>query len=218
MAIALTGRVLDFMSDTIQADMTLARRLVEESLIEGTGHSLVHFAHGTLLLAEHRCNDAVSEYEAVLASNPNSAITLANLARCKTYVGPLEQSIPLLERAICLSPRDPQIPVWYFRMGEAHLLQSRLDDAIAWLDKARRANPDYWYVHAYLAAACGLAGNSERAAAELAEARRLNKHRLPITIAQSRVNAARNFTAAETSSLVEATYLAGLRVAGVPEE
>jgi TolB-like protein/Tfp pilus assembly protein PilF len=218
LAIALTGRVLDFMSDTIQADMILARRLVEESLNEGAGHPLVHFANGTLLLAEHRCSEAVSEYQAVLALNPNSAITMANLARCRIYVGPLEQAIPLLERAIDLSPRDPQIPVWYFRMGEAHLLQSHLDDAIGWLDKARRANPGYWYIHAYLAAACGLAGHLERAATELAEARRLNEHRWPVTIALSRERTAKNFTVAETRSLVEATFLVGLRAVGVPEE
>jgi len=48
--------------------------------------------------------------------------------------------IQLVERAIRLSPRDAVIGIWYFRIGVAHLLQSRIDDAIVWLKK-RRAVP-----------------------------------------------------------------------------
>ena len=55
-----------------------------------------------------------------------------------------------------------------------HLLQSRTDEAILWLEKARSANPESPFVHASLASAYGLKGETERAAAELAEARRLS--------------------------------------------
>jgi len=49
--------------------------------------------------------------------------------------------IPAQEQAIRLSPRDPQIGLFYSRIGRAHLLQSRIDEAIVWCEKARNATP-----------------------------------------------------------------------------
>jgi tetratricopeptide (TPR) repeat protein len=61
----------------------------------------------------------------------------------------------------------------YWRIGLAHLLQSRTDDAILRIEKARAANPALSFVHAWLASAYALKGKTERAAAELAKARSL---------------------------------------------
>jgi predicted Zn-dependent protease len=54
------------------------------------------------------------------------------------------------------------------------LLQSRTDEAIVWFEKGRGSMPALPALHNRLAAAYALRGESERAAAELAEARRLN--------------------------------------------
>jgi predicted Zn-dependent protease len=81
--------------------------------------------------------------------------------------------IPAQEQALRLNPRDPGVGTWYNRIGYAYLLQSRTDEAIVWLERARIAIPATPAVHANLAAAYALKGESERAAAELAEARRL---------------------------------------------
>jgi hypothetical protein len=40
--------------------------------------------------------------------------------------------------------------------GTAYLLQSRTDEAIVWLEKARDANPARFTPHAFLASAYGL--------------------------------------------------------------
>jgi predicted Zn-dependent protease len=53
-----------------------------------------------------------------------------------------------------------------------HLLQSGTDEAIVWLEKARSVLPAAPLVHIRLASAYALKGETERAAAELAEARR----------------------------------------------
>jgi len=55
--------------------------------------------------------------------------------------GTIEELIPLVEQAIRLSPRDPQIAVMYYRIGEVHLLQSRADKAISWLEPIWRPPP-----------------------------------------------------------------------------
>jgi hypothetical protein len=56
-----------------------------------------------------------------------------------------------------------------------HLLQSRTDEAIFWLEKARSVNSGLPVAHACLASAYALKAKTERAAAEPAEARRLRR-------------------------------------------
>jgi predicted Zn-dependent protease len=106
----------------------------------------------------------------------------------------------------------------YGRTGLAHLLLSRIDEAILWLEKSRTASPRRPWGHAHLAAAYGIKGESERAAAELAEARRLGGNPDQYSsIARMRASF-RNSMAPKTRALYEATYDAGLRKAGMTEE
>jgi adenylate cyclase len=130
--------------------------------------------------------------------------------------GSIEELIPLVEQAIRLSPRDPQIAVMYYRIGEVHLLQSCTDTAISWLERARSANLELQYVHAFLASAYALKGETERAAAELAQARRLVGDGRYSSIAHLKV--IENLRLPKIRALFEATFFAGLRKAGMPEE
>jgi adenylate cyclase len=157
-----------------------------------------------------------SRIRGVLALNRNWVTAFASIGRCKIYIGPIEEGIADQERAIRLSPRDPSIWNWYFRIGEGRLLQSRVDDAIFWLEKARNANPAPGFVHARLSAAYALKGDTERAAAELVEARPLDGEGSYSSVA--RLRAAVRYEADAIRALCEATYFAGLRKAGVPEE
>ena len=126
----------------------------------------------------------------------------------------------MVEQAIRLSPRDAGLGVWYLLIGTTHLLQSRTDEAIAWLEKARSASPVHPGVRDRLAAAYGLIGETERAAAELAEARRLSGD--PDTFSSvSRMRASEysySSMAPKVRALWDATVVAGLRRAGMPEE
>ena len=82
--------------------------------------------------------------------------------------------VPYFEQAIRLSPHEPGIAVWHGRLGIAKLLQSQTDEALVWLEKARSENARLPFVHAYLAAAYALVGDTERARRGLAEAQHLN--------------------------------------------
>jgi len=97
-----------------------------------------------------------------------------------------------------------------------HLLQSRTEEAIIWFEKARDANPGHPDAHAFLASAYALTGETERANAELTEARRLSADDRFSRIA--RLKAIGYFGVPKVRVLFEATYFAGLRKAGVPEE
>jgi len=63
------------------------------------------------------------------------------LGWCKLFTGSIDEVIPLVEQAIRLSPRDPGMGSRYILIGTVHLLQSRTDEAIVWLEKARSAVP-----------------------------------------------------------------------------
>jgi TolB-like protein/class 3 adenylate cyclase/Tfp pilus assembly protein PilF len=216
LAAVLAGRVLNGMSDSRVADIERAEALAGQALAAAPRSTLPHLAKGQVLRAQNRYEEAIPEYEMVLATNPNWLLALASLGWSKFLTGSLEEAIPLHERAIRLSPRDPLVGVWYYRIGIVHLLQSRADEAIPWLERARNANPGHPQFRAWLASAYALKGDSGRAAAQLAEARRLNHDNRYSNLAH--LKAVEGVGLPKVRALAEATYFAGLRLTGVPEE
>jgi adenylate cyclase len=216
LARTLAARAMDGMTDTAAADLAHAEGLVRRALASSWRSPLAHFAKGHVLRAQGRPEEAIPEYETAIALNRNWVFAYVALGACKLLTGSLEEAIPLAEQAIRLSPRDPNIGIMYDRIGYVHLLQSRIDQAILWSEKARGANPAHPLYRAHLASAYALKGETERAATELAAAHRLT--------ADSRYSSIAHLTAAQylgvpkIRALLESTYLAGLRKAGMPEE
>jgi len=85
-----------------------------------------------------------------------------------------------------------------------------------WLEKTRSANAELPYAHSHLASAHALKGENKRAAIELAEARRLSGDNRYWSFAHLR--AMQYWGVPKIRALYEATYFAGLRKAGMPEE
>jgi TolB-like protein len=141
LAANLVGRMLDFGSSSEAVDVRRADELATRAVTASPGSALAHFAKGDALRARRRCAEAIPEYEAALSLNRNTVQALATIGRCKIYVGSIREGIAAQQKAISLSPQNPWTWIWYFRIGEGHLLQSRIDDAILWLEKARNANP-----------------------------------------------------------------------------
>jgi tetratricopeptide (TPR) repeat protein len=177
---------------------------------------LGHYAKAQVLRAQGRYKEAIPEYETAIAINRNWVGAIAHLGQCKLFTGSIEETIPLLEKAIRVSPRDGQIANWYWRIGVVHMVESRLDEAIRWFEKARGANPGRPIPHAWLASAYALKGDLDLAAAELAEARRLSSDDRYSSIA--RLKAVSDFGEPTVRALFETTYFTGLRKAGMPEE
>jgi adenylate cyclase len=212
----LGTRVLERKTDSAAADLGRAEGLIEQALATSPHDPLAHYAKGVLLRAQNRPEEAMPEFETALAFNRNWAAALHLLGWCKFLTGSIDEVIPLAEEAIRLDPRNPFIANRYVRIGMIHLLQSRTDEAIVWLEKARNANPTEHYTRALLASAYGLKGELDRATAELAEAGRLFGDDRFSSIA--RLRSTENWRVPKIRALFEATYLAGLRKAGVPEE
>ena len=85
------------------------------------------------------------------------------------------QHVREADEAIRIGPGESFLSTLYIRIGLVQLLQSRIPEAIGAFEKARAGHPGEMVdLHAYLAAAYALKGETERASAELAEARRLS--------------------------------------------
>ena len=153
------------------ADLQRAEQLIAQALATSPGDPYAHFVKGSLLESERRCEEAIPEFEITLAANRNKSVRPVELSMCKYLTGGSDQeAISLTEQAIRLSPRDPTMWWWYTWIGLVHLLQSRIDEAIAWLEKGRSARAESLEHRTISRGRLWLKGELERARAELAEA------------------------------------------------
>ena len=213
---ALAGRVMLGLTDSPAVDLERAETLIAQALAISPRNPLAHYAKATWLKAQGRCEEAIPEYEMALETNRNWVFVLANLGQCKIFTGLMDEGIALHEQVLRLSPRDSFNGGRYDMIGMAHLLQSRTDEAIVWFEKGRNLTPRLASSHAHLASAYALKGDLDRASAELAEARKLSRDDRWSSIA--RLKAIGYFGVPKIRPLYEATYFAGLRKAGMPEE
>jgi tetratricopeptide (TPR) repeat protein len=198
-------------------DVRRAEELIAQALAASPSDSYAHRTKGKLLRFTRRCEEAIPELEIALATNRNDPNTLVHLSTCKYLMGGSDrEAIALVEQAIRLSPRDPGIGWWYTWIGFVHLLQSRVDEAIAWLEKARSLDPKGWNTHQFLAAAYGAKGDLERARGELVEAKRLVGSDRYSSVARSRANS--DLYTPALRDRWETVYFPGIRAAGQPEE
>jgi TolB-like protein/Tfp pilus assembly protein PilF len=217
LAFALAARVLDQMIDPAIANLSHAETLVDQALRTSPRSGVAHLAKGAVLRALSRPEEACFEYEMATALQPNRTTALSQIGWCKLLTGSLQDAISFHERAIRLSPRDPKTGVYYVGIGAVHLFQYRTDEAIMWLERARAATPTLPHAHSYLAAAYALHGEAKASAAALDVARKLRGPGSYRSIARIK-NLGGYLGVPTVAAQVDATFLAGLRKAGVPEE
>jgi len=217
LAAMLSARAIYKWTDSAAADVARAEALVGQALAASPLSPFAHYAKGQLLRAQHRCDEAIPEFETVIAINRNWVGAFAQLGWCKFLTGSIEEAIPFLEQSVRLSPRDRQMDYFAARVGLAHLLLSRTDEAITWLKKARSARPASPFVHLFLASAYGLKGEAEPAGAELAEVSSLlGPDHAPSIAGLGTILG--DWWSPKVRGLFETTVFAGLRKAGMPEE
>jgi TolB-like protein len=216
MALMLINRMLNFRSDAPDADIQRADELIAGALVVSPNSAWAHYVKGQVLRAQSRFEDAAVEYETAIAFDRNLANAYARLGSCKLNSGCVDEVIPPVEYAIRLSPRDRNLPDFYWLIGAAHLLRARIDEAVGWLEKSRSADTGTDRIHAALAAGYALKGETERAWVALDEARRRSDRYS--SIACLKATPRHGLEAPKLRALAESTYFAGLRLAGVPEE
>jgi TolB-like protein/class 3 adenylate cyclase/tetratricopeptide (TPR) repeat protein len=215
LAMALTSIFTNGWSSSVQQDQARAEQLLLEALERDPDLSKAHNAMAVVRRTQNRLAEGRIESEKAIALDPNDADAQNNLGRQLMMMGQPEAAIPHIEKALHLSPHDPNIWVYYWGLGVCHLVLGRVDEAIDFFRKARAANPRLWFHHLWLAAALGLKGDLDEAKAALAESLKLNPQ--VDSVAHWRAQFPW-LTNPPFWALLEKTWYVGLRRAGFPDE
>ena len=183
----------------------LARRAVELDRYDAvaltrSGHALGH------LVGDLDGGIALLDRAVVLDPNLAAAWFLGGFLRA--WRGEPGTAIEHFERAMRLSPLDPELYRMQAGMALAHLLAGRFGAASSWAEKAFRDLPDFLMVVGIIAASHALAGRT-------AEGRRAMRHLRQLDPAL-RISNLRDWLPLRRPEDVS-TFAEGLRKAGLPE-
>jgi class 3 adenylate cyclase/TolB-like protein len=173
LAEALLSRVRDHWSDDPAGDIAHAEKAVDAALALQPDNSLVHWSKGHVYAAKHEWRPAITEYETAIALDPNNALAHASAGFSKTFLGRAEDGFADVEKALRLSPHDPNVPWWQYEMCSLHGHLAQWDQAIPWCEKSIAGAPQLFYPYVNLAAANAWAGHDKEAKETVAQLRKL---------------------------------------------
>jgi TolB-like protein/Tfp pilus assembly protein PilF len=169
--------------------------------------ALTHFTCGRALLARKSYRDSLAELESARELNPNLAVVYCGLGDALAYEGRFTEAIPYFEKAINLSPYDPQRWAFYSYRALAHILAGELEQALEWAQRATRVPNCHYWPFAHRVAALGYLQREGELAEALAELRQ-RKPDFSCTLARTRL-----FYVKDPEHIER--YLEGLRKAGI---
>ena len=167
-------------------------------------------AASTLFLLAGEAAMAAAALDRALALNPNAAHAWLARGNIHAARNQPEAAIEAIERARRLSPFDPLLSLYAaYSIAFAHLAARRFEQAIEWADRSLHEQPHMVQTMRVKIVALAHLGRLREARAELGRVLAIDPK---LTIAGFREYA--HFFAAEVLEL----YVAGLRLAGLPEE
>lgn len=167
-------KVNGWMTDRVQEmaeGVRLARRAVELGeddavALTRSGHALGHLA-GDL-------DGSIALTDKALVLNPNLASACFLGGFLRVWNGEPDDAIEYFERAMRLSPLDPEMYRMQAGMAMAHLFAGRFDTASSLAEKAFRHLPDFLMVVGVLAASHALVGRQNEAQRAMTHFRQLD--------------------------------------------
>jgi TolB-like protein len=133
-----------------------------------------NYAHAHSVKAEalglaNRFDAALATYERAIALDRNHAVAYVGRARNLILIGRAAEALAPVEQAIRLSPRDPDLYVWYFVLCHANTHLARDTSAIEWCNKSIATGKTFYFAYVDLASAYAWRGQRAEAAAAVAE-------------------------------------------------
>lgn len=148
-------------SQSRESSLEEAEKIVGELLAVDDEDPDNYFVLSFLHKTRGEFEQAISASERAISLNPNHADAVANLAHTLIYAGRAAESIPLLEKAMRLSP---YYPGWYSStLGHAYMMTGEYDKAIEALKKGLARDSGVLLNHVRLAESYALKGDLERA-------------------------------------------------------
>jgi adenylate cyclase len=108
-------------------------------------------------------SQALAAFERAIAIDPNLAVAHNYIGQIKVFLGRANEAAEHTLKAIQLSPRDPQLALWYYQLALTYIHQQRYDEAVEWGRRSVQVNPNLRYPYRVLASALALSGRVEEA-------------------------------------------------------
>lgn len=159
----LAGEALDELKDH-RAAIAQFRAAVQANPKEPD----VHFGLGYLLWTQRQYPEAVSEFQAELANNPNHVQAMIYLADAQMQLSQLDAAQALFEQALRI---DAKSELAHLDLGLLYADKGRPDDAVREMKEAERLAPEDVNVHWRLGRLYKSMGRQDEAKAELGKAR-----------------------------------------------
>jgi adenylate cyclase len=198
-----------------QQDTARADELLTEALERDSNHARALFGLGWVRRYQNRLIESRIALEKAVALDRNFAGAMVQLGFTLSALGEFEAALPHFEKALQLSPRDPNQHWYYNGMGTCHLGLGHADEAVDFMRKARAGNPRVYQFPLFLAAALGLRGDIDEAKSALADFLKFKPEINSIAKVRAHFPAFEN---PRIVALAENTTFVGLRRAGLPDE
>ncbi len=156
----------------IKAAAPIAERAALGAIQADREDAWAHTALGSVYFSTRRLDHSLAEFELALQLNPNFSLAQGYYALALSYCGRWQESHDAARRAIRQSPRDPSLAIYYGIAAYAQFVGRNYPEAIALARDAIRQRGDLTGAYRVLTVAAGMAGETEVAAAALAELRR----------------------------------------------
>jgi adenylate cyclase len=208
-----TDRILSEQSPDRESDVRQASELVSRALETDPNDYGAHFAKAEILLGQQRFEEAIVEAERSLALNPSFVSAYSALSVASSFLGRPQEALDYADKAMRLSPRDPNLYAFYLNKGFALSLLDQDDQAIGWLRRAVAAAPQWPLPQVLLAAALSLTGHEP-------EARDVLNRYLSLTWTRARTIGQFKEQMPSNNPLFlafAARFVEGLRKAGMPD-
>jgi protein O-mannosyl-transferase len=136
-------------------------------------NDIAHFNMGEYLLRSHRLDEAITQFEIVLASHPNQPDANFQLGSAFMEKGELEPAIRHFERTLKIQPDNPEAET---NLANVLLKSERVEEAVAQYRNVVRYEPSSALAHYNLAVGLHRLGALPEAIVHYKEALRLDPH------------------------------------------
>ena len=202
------------------ADLKRGDELVSHALALDPSFAPAHVNKAVILSIQGRNDEAIAENERAIALDPALLEAYVNMGFDYRNLGQFEKSLEFFDKALRLSPHDPDPVFWYEGKADSHFALKQYDRAIEWARRSIAINPNSNPIaHGDLIAALALTGHE-------AEAHEALQRYLALPPSGLRTIAAwKAYRAQVTNEHTDPRYLdywdraiEGLRKAGLAEE
>ena len=184
-----------------------------QAIAAAPNYTHAHYVKAEVLGLSNRFDAALATYDRAIALDHNHAAAYVGRARNLIAIGRAAEALAPVEKAIRLSPRDPELYVWYFVLCHANTHLARDAQAIDWCLKSMATGKTFWFVYVDLASAYAWRGQNAEAAAAVAELLKLRPGYTVQQLTQDGLGHSDNPTfRKEYQRIIE-----GARKAGLPE-